>query len=61
MDPQFGALPERPNEIRRMYCDNAKIRSRLDWEPRWSLRDGLQATIDWYKTELGRDASSFAV
>src|SRR5581483_11638894 len=61
VEPQFGALAERPNEIHRMYCDSSKLRGRVDWEPKHSLRDGLQKTIDWYTAELGRDASSFAV
>jgi UDP-glucose 4-epimerase len=61
VEPQFGALPERPNEIMRMYCDSSKLRARVDWEPKHTLRDGLAKTIAWYEAELGRDASSFAV
>jgi dTDP-glucose 4,6-dehydratase len=57
---QFGALPERPTEIRRMYCDNAKIRSMTGWEPRVSLEEGLRRTIAWYEAELQRQPSSFA-
>jgi UDP-glucose 4-epimerase len=52
IEAQFGALPERPIEIRRMYCDATKARRTLGWQPRYSLRDGLEETIDWYRREL---------
>lgn len=50
--PEFGALPDRPIEIWRMYCDNTRARELLGWRPRHSLEDGLAATIDWYRAEL---------
>jgi dTDP-glucose 4,6-dehydratase len=59
ISPEIGALPDRPNEIWRMYCDATKARERLGWAPKHSLRDGLQKTIDWYRAELDGDASSF--
>jgi dTDP-glucose 4,6-dehydratase len=51
IEPEFGALPDRPTEIWRMYCDSSKARSRLGWEPRHSLEDGLRKTIDWYRAQ----------
>jgi nucleoside-diphosphate-sugar epimerase len=59
IEPQFGALPERPTEIMRMYCDSSKARERLGWAPRHSLRDGLEKTIDWYRRELETPGSPF--
>jgi UDP-glucose 4-epimerase len=59
IEPQFGALPERPTEIMRMYCDSSKARQRLDWEPSHSLRDGLEKTIEWYRRELETPGSPF--
>lgn len=56
---QIGALPDRPTEIWRMYCDSTKARDRLGWTPRHTLRDGLAKTIEWYRTELERDTSAF--
>jgi nucleoside-diphosphate-sugar epimerase len=55
---QFGALPERPTEIHRMYCDSTKARTRLGWEPQVTLDEGLGRTIDWYTAELARSSSS---
>ncbi len=58
--PEFGALPERPTEIWRMYSDSTKARDRLDWQPRTSLDDGLARTIAWYRNELAAGGSPFA-
>jgi len=57
--PEFGALPDRPTEIWRMYSDNAKARRLLEWGPTHSLRDGLAKTVDWYRAELAGGGSSF--
>ncbi len=57
---EFGALPDRPTEIWRMYCDSTKARSLLGWKPSHTLRDGLAETIEWYTRELEDADSSFA-
>lgn len=36
------------SEVFRLWCDNTKINSLTGWTPKWSLRDGLQATIEWF-------------
>lgn len=59
IEPQFGALPERPTEIMRMYCDSTKARTLLGWSPAHTLRDGLAKTIEWYRAELEDPASPF--
>jgi len=59
IEAHFGALPERPTEIMRMYCDSTKARTRLGWAPRHSLADGLAKTIEWYRRELEDPASPF--
>jgi UDP-glucose 4-epimerase len=61
IEAMFGAIPERPTEIPRMYCDNRKARERLGWQPGHSLSDGLLKTIDWYRRELAQPASPFAL
>jgi nucleoside-diphosphate-sugar epimerase len=61
IEPQFGALPHRPNEIWRMFSDSSKAREKLAWKPSHSLRQGLEKTIAWYKQELDRNGSPFDV
>jgi nucleoside-diphosphate-sugar epimerase len=61
IEAQLGALPDRPTEIWRMYCDNTKARELLGWKPEHSLAEGLEKTITWYRAELDHDGSSFAV
>ena len=52
--------PEK-SEVQRLWCDNTKIRNLTGYEPEYSLKEGLQLTIDWftrpdnlrkYKTEI---------
>lgn len=44
----------KPNGTPRKILDSARIRS-LGWVPKISLKEGIQSTIDWYKSavELG--------
>jgi NDP-hexose 4,6-dehydratase len=46
------------SEVERLVCDSSELRRRTGWEPRYDLRDGLQATIDWFgrRESLGRYA-----
>jgi nucleoside-diphosphate-sugar epimerase len=59
IEPQFGALPERPTEIHRMFCDNTKAREALGWAPRHSLDEGLKKTIEWFTEQLADAGSPF--
>ncbi|MHB8670838.1 MAG: hypothetical protein ACYDAD_09830, partial [Acidimicrobiales bacterium] len=61
IEAHFGALPERPTEIVRMYCDNGRARRLLGWSPGHTLEQGLEETIAWYRAELGRDGSPFSL
>lgn len=36
------------SEVFRLCGDNALITSLTDWRPRYSLRDGLKVTVDWF-------------
>jgi NAD dependent epimerase/dehydratase len=36
------------SEVRRLWCDNTKLREATGFEPKTPLRDGLAATIDWF-------------
>jgi UDP-glucose 4-epimerase len=37
--------PARPGEVRASHGDRTKATRMLNWEPRWSLRDALEASI----------------
>jgi CDP-glucose 4,6-dehydratase len=43
-------------EIRDQYLDAGKAQRLLDWRPRFSLEAGLERTVRWYETFLGRVA-----
>ena len=47
---------EATNEIRHQYLSAAKARERLNWQPQFTLDEGLRRTIDWYKAFLGTQA-----
>lgn len=61
IEAELGALPDRPTEIWRMYCDSTRARTELGWAPRVDLAEGLRRTVEWYARELSRPDSSFAV
>ena len=42
-------LNQASNEIRHQYLDASKARKILEWEPLFSLDEGLAATISWYR------------
>jgi UDP-glucose 4-epimerase len=56
---EIGALPDRPTEIWRMFCDSTKARELLGWKPKHTLREGLEQTIEWYRTELNGSDSAY--
>jgi NAD dependent epimerase/dehydratase len=36
------------SEVHRLWCDNTKIRELTGFEPEYSIRRGLEATIEWF-------------
>lgn len=49
---KFGKLEFRNNEVMNFIGDNTKLKSILDWEPRYTLEEGLRKTYDWYRKNL---------
>jgi len=45
--------PEK-SEVQRLLCDYSKAKSNMDWEPKYSLEQGLKITIDWIKKNIGK-------
>jgi CDP-glucose 4,6-dehydratase len=43
---------EATNEIRHQYLSAAKARQRLEWRPLFTLDEGLERTIAWYRDSL---------
>ena len=50
VEPQFGALPDRPLE-RVKKADIAKSYELIGWQPSTSLRAGLTSTVEWYRDQ----------
>lgn len=36
------------SEVFRLWCDNTKIRELTGFEPKYSIRKGLEKTVDWF-------------
>jgi CDP-glucose 4,6-dehydratase len=53
---QAEILNQTTNEIRHQYLSAAKARQMLDWSPLFTLEEGLQKTINWYRDFLGASA-----
>ncbi len=41
-------------ELQRQWLDSSAIRDDLGWTPAWDLQRGLEATFEWYASELAR-------
>lgn len=54
----MGALPKRPGETLRFFCNNEKAKRLLGWSPRISLDEGLKKTIEWYKNYITNNPGS---
>jgi nucleoside-diphosphate-sugar epimerase len=46
---RLGTLPPRDWDPAYVCGDNQKLRTEARWSPRYSLRDGLAQTIEWWK------------
>ena len=40
---------EGPHEDTYLKLDCSKIKSRLRWQPKWSINEALENTVEWYK------------
>jgi len=55
--PEFGALPDRPMEPVRL-AKTAETFVKIGWKPQVSLREGLERTVAWYRTEVERSSGT---
>jgi len=45
----WNTIPERPLDVATLIGDNSKAQQLLGWKPRFTLKKGLQLTIDFWK------------
>lgn len=50
----WNATPKRPIDAKILVGDNAKAKKLLDWEPSYTLEEGLKKTVDYLKEKLVR-------
>lgn len=50
---EIGHGPAKPGEQRRSVVDISRAAKELGWKPEVPLRDGLQQTVDWFRTRVG--------
>jgi CDP-glucose 4,6-dehydratase len=53
VDIYVGASPDADNEIHYQTLDFSRAEELLGWTPTTNLRDGLWATIEWWREEYG--------
>jgi CDP-glucose 4,6-dehydratase len=51
-----GHRSQQPHEATLLHLDSAKSRQRLSWQPVWSFDESLEATSEWYKANIEREA-----
>ena len=49
VQPAFGALPDREQEIWSVQADVSRSRDALGWHPAHSLERGIEHTVAWYR------------
>lgn len=60
-DIQPVTLNEASSEHRERYIQSAKARQQLNWQPAYSLEEGLRETIEWYRKYFAESAASPAL
>jgi len=50
IDIQYGAVPYREDQIMHLEADIEKISNQIDWMPMVGIDDGLEKTINWWKS-----------
>lgn len=52
-DPEVAFDTSKPSGQPRRNCDTRKAREKVGFEARYTLKDGLTETIEWYRKEFG--------
>ena len=48
----WNTMPNRPLDIKELVGDYGKAKRLLDWEPKYTLEEGLKLTIDYWKNKI---------
>lgn len=49
---RLGAIPAAPTDTPLVVADITRLRDELGWRPRWSLDQGLEPTIAWWRSRM---------
>jgi nucleoside-diphosphate-sugar epimerase len=49
----LGDVPYRPDQVMHLQAGISRLQSAIDWAPTTDLDEGLQHTIDWYRSKPG--------
>lgn len=47
--PRFGEVMPPPDDPPRLVADVTRLRNEVGWLPQWSLVDGLEHTVSWWR------------
>ena len=51
---------QHPHEAKYLKLDISKAKHELGWEPKWSVHEAIEHTVDWYSEfKIGGDISEF--
>jgi UDP-glucuronate 4-epimerase len=53
--PNIKKLPAQPGDVNRTWADIGLARRELNWEPKVSIRQGLELFREWYESHTVRD------
>jgi UDP-glucose 4-epimerase len=57
----IGQLPDRPNEIWRMFGDSQQARALLGWKASVPLDVGLEKTVAWFHGQIAMGGSPYLI
>jgi nucleoside-diphosphate-sugar epimerase len=49
VQPAYGALPYRPDQVMHLQADITKLRAATGWRPQVTLEEGIRRTVEWEK------------
>jgi UDP-glucose 4-epimerase len=52
---RIAHLTDKPVGVRHRAADTTRATERLGWEPQYTLREGIEATVDWYTEHRDRE------